>query len=43
MDVTQEIVKLYDQKYPVKAATTAAPKPATPPASPAVKKPGGEK
>jgi outer membrane protein len=43
MDVTQEIVKLYDQKYPVKAATTAAPKPATPPVTPAVKKPGGEK
>jgi outer membrane protein len=44
MDVTQEIVKLYDQKYPVKAATTAAPpKPSTPPTSPAVKKPGGEK
>lgn len=44
MDVTQEIVKLYDQKYPVKATASApAPKPATPPASPAVKKPGGEK
>jgi Skp family chaperone for outer membrane proteins len=43
LDITQEIIKLYDQKYPVKAATTAAPKPATPPASPAVKKPGGEK
>jgi Skp family chaperone for outer membrane proteins len=43
MDVTQEIVKLYDQKYPVKGAPAAAPKPSTPPASPAVKKPGGEK
>jgi outer membrane protein len=44
MDVTQEIVKLYDQKYPVKgAAPAAAPKPATPPTTPAVKKPGGEK
>jgi Skp family chaperone for outer membrane proteins len=43
MDITQEIIKLYDQKYPVKGAPTAAPKPATPPASPAVKKPGGEK
>nr|HEV7952937.1 OmpH family outer membrane protein [Candidatus Acidoferrales bacterium] len=43
MDVTQEIVKLYDQKYPVKASATAAPKPATPPATPPVKKPGGEK
>jgi outer membrane protein len=43
LDITQEIIKLYDQKYPVKAATTAAPKPATPPVTPAVKKPGGEK
>lgn len=43
MDVTQEIIKLYDQKYPVKGAPAAAPKPATPPATPAVKKPGGEK
>jgi Skp family chaperone for outer membrane proteins len=42
MDVTSEIVKLYDQKYPVKGAPAAAPKPSTP-ASPAVKKPGGEK
>lgn len=44
MDVTQEIVKLYDQKYPVKASASApAPKPATPPVTPAVKKPGGER
>lgn len=44
MDVTQEIVKLYDQKYPVKgtAGTAPAPKPSTP-TTPAVKKPGGEK
>lgn len=38
MDVTMDIVRLYDQKYPVKGAAIApAPKPATPP----VKKPGG--
>ena len=43
MDVTSEIVKLYDQKYPVKGAPPAAAKPATPPTTPAVKKPGGEK
>jgi outer membrane protein len=43
MDVTQDIVKLYDQKYPVKGAPAAAPKPSTPPTTPAVKKPGGEK
>jgi Skp family chaperone for outer membrane proteins len=42
LDVTQEIVKLYDQKYPVKGAPAAAPatKPTTP-ATPPVKKPGG--
>jgi Skp family chaperone for outer membrane proteins len=43
LDVTQEIVKLYDQKYPVKGAAAAPTKPATPPTTPAVKKPGGEK
>jgi Skp family chaperone for outer membrane proteins len=45
LDVTQEIVKLYDQKYPVKGAPAAAapaPKPPTP-STPPVKKPGGEK
>jgi Skp family chaperone for outer membrane proteins len=44
IDVTQEIVKLYDQKYPVKGAAAAVPatKPTTP-ATPPVKKPGGEK
>jgi outer membrane protein len=44
MDVTQEIVKLYDQKYPAKgaAASAPAPKPTTP-STPPVKKPGGEK
>jgi outer membrane protein len=42
LDVTQEIVKLYDQKYPVKGTAGAAPasKPVTP-ATPPVKKPGG--
>jgi len=40
MDVTMDIVKLYDQKYPVKGATPAAAKPTTP-ATPPVKKPGG--
>jgi outer membrane protein len=35
IDITQEIVKLYDQAYPIKggASSTAAPKPATKPAS----------
>ncbi len=44
IDVTQEIVKLYDQKYPVKGAVAGAPatKPTTP-ATPPVKKPGGQK
>jgi len=40
LDVTQEIVKLYDQKYPAKAPAAAATKPATP-ANPPAKKPGG--
>jgi Skp family chaperone for outer membrane proteins len=43
LDVTQEIIKLYDQKYPVKGAPAAAPpatKPTTP-STPPVKKPGG--
>jgi hypothetical protein len=35
VDVTQEVIRLYDQQYPVKAASTtpakpAAPKPTTP-------------
>lgn len=48
LDVTLEIVKLYDQKYPVKGAAPAtkpatppATKPAIPPVTPPVKKPGG--
>jgi Skp family chaperone for outer membrane proteins len=44
LDVTQEIVKLYDQKYPVKGVTpaAAAPAPRPPaPSTPPVKKPGG--
>ena len=44
LDVTGEIVKLYDQKYPAKGVAAAPPasKPATP-STPPVKKPGGEK
>jgi outer membrane protein len=42
-DITQEIVRLYDQAYPIKAgagAAPAAPKPATPAPAPApTKKP----
>jgi Skp family chaperone for outer membrane proteins len=42
LDVTKDIVKLYDQRFPPKvAAATPATKPATPPATPPVKKPGG--
>jgi outer membrane protein len=32
IDVTQDIIRLYDQSYPVKTATSAAPKPAPKPA-----------
>jgi outer membrane protein len=42
IDITQEIVRLYDQSYPVKASTTAPPKAATPrpaPGTPATPKP----
>ncbi len=40
IDVTQDIIRLYDQSYPVKAATTAAPaRPAPKPAAPATPKP----
>jgi len=40
IDVTQEIVRLYDQAYPVKAgAAPAAPKPAAKPATPTPTKP----
>jgi outer membrane protein len=46
LDISGDIVKLYDQQYPVKAATAspAAPKPGTPPATsqPPAKKPGGQ-
>jgi hypothetical protein len=43
-DITQDVVRLYDQAYPIKAGTPAAaapaPKPATPAPSPApAKKP----
>ncbi len=40
LDITTEIVKLYDQQYPVKAAAATPPK--TPANTPA-KKPGGQK
>jgi len=42
IDVTQDIIRLYDQAYPVKAAASAPTKPATPrpaPATPAPPKP----
>jgi outer membrane protein len=37
IDITQDIIRLYDQSYPVKAATTA-PRPAPKPAAPATPK-----
>ena len=40
MDVTTDLIKLYDQKYPVKGAAISPAKPTTP-ATPPVKKPGG--
>jgi Skp family chaperone for outer membrane proteins len=41
LDITEDIVKLYDTKYPVKASASAPPpKPSTPASTP-VKKPGG--
>jgi outer membrane protein len=40
IDVTQEIIRLYDQNYPVKTGSATTPKPATPkPATPATPKP----
>ncbi len=40
IDVTQDIIRLYDQAYPVKAGAAAQPKPATSkPAAPPVTKP----
>ena len=40
IDVTQDIVRLYDQAYPVKGGTTSTPKPAaTKPATPPATKP----
>jgi outer membrane protein len=43
IDITEEVVKLYDQQFPVRAAAAPAPKqPGTPPAqTPPVKRPGG--
>jgi outer membrane protein len=40
IDVTQEIIRLYDQNYPVKTGSATTPKPAAPkPATPAPPKP----
>jgi outer membrane protein len=39
IDVTQDIVRLYDQAYPVKAGTTTPAKPAAKPATPPAAKP----
>jgi len=40
IDVTQEIIRLYDQNYPVKTGSSTTPKPAAPkPATPAPPKP----
>jgi outer membrane protein len=39
IDVTQDIIHLYDQSYPVKASTPAAPKPAAPRPAPAAAAP----
>lgn len=39
IDVTQEIVRLYDQAYPVKAGASPAPKPTAKPATPSGTKP----
>jgi len=45
IDITDEVVKLYDQQFPVKAAATTPPKqPGTPPAqNPPAKRPGGNR
>jgi hypothetical protein len=43
IDVTQDIIKLYDQSYPVKSSAAAAkpatPRPATPKPAPAQQQP----
>jgi outer membrane protein len=40
IDVTQDIIRLYDQAYPIKGSAAPAPKPATPkPATPPAPKP----
>jgi outer membrane protein len=39
VDVTQDIIRLYDQSYPVKASTAAAPRPAAPRPAPAAAAP----
>ena len=38
-DITQDIIRLYDQTYPIKVAAPAQPKPATPRPAPANPKP----
>jgi len=42
IDVTQDIIRLYDQSYPVKAGTTPAPAAAKPAAKPAATPPAGQ-
>jgi len=39
IDITQDIIRLYDQSYPVKAAAATAPKPAAPRSAPAAAAP----
>jgi Skp family chaperone for outer membrane proteins len=38
-DITQDIIRIYDQTYPVKAAAAATPKPSTPKPTPAKPQP----
>ncbi len=43
IDVTQDIIRLYDQAYPIKAAAAAPAKPATPKPAPAASQPPAAK
>jgi len=43
IDVTQDIVRLYDQAYPVKAGTSAPAKPAAPKPAPTTSQPPASK
>src|SRR5260370_40161015 len=43
IDVTQDIIRLYDQAYPVKAVSTAPAKPAAPKPAPAASQPPAPK